>query len=154
MIRFASIYVRQGRAYIPTTAELIGEGEGILLVIEPVYSGPPTEAFIHDTLEHLHAIGHPYIQTPKMIGSAAPDSLLLKAAGVRSYRTFEQGAVQYGITWSIDEITIVTALPGGKRKRGWFGIDGPTWAFEKATPTLELVQRIVSDIGFRPEVLN
>ncbi len=152
MIRHASIYVRQGRVFIPTRAELIGEGEGILLVIEPVYSGPPTEAFIHDTLDHLHAIGHPYIQTPKMIGSAAPDSPLLKAAGVRSYRTFEQGAVQYGITWGIDEITIVTALPGGKRGR--FGMDGPTWAFEKATPTLELVQRIVSDIGFRPEVLN
>jgi hypothetical protein len=152
MLHAAAIFVRRGRAFVPTQATLEGEGAGALLIVEPIYVCKLAAGDLALTLESLVAQGHPCIPTPKLLGYPPSRDPMLRATGVRSWRQLAKGGASYSIWWGDDAVVLYMSRHD---KKGRLVTDETkTRQFPQDVSIRTLVEAILEDVHMRPELLE
>ena len=147
MTKLVGVIVRQGRAYIPTTART---PKGLMVAINPIYTVECNLENLVQIMERMEVVGNPQIADLDWEAFHRHDPTL-QAAKVRSWKELAQGGASYTIEWLPgEEITLYTSMLD---KRGRF-VDDPakTRTFPPNTPTSVVVGAIWSDICSRPEL--
>lgn len=151
MIHAVSVVVYRGQAYIPTTARIEGEMAGAYMQIEPVYTSDLTVSGIAPILEELAEQGNPTMPTPsRETLRAYGGGPMLKAAGVRSWKTLAKGGASYGIYWLENEVRLYVSKLDEK---GRF-VDDPakTRHFPPGVHIRTIVEAVLEDVRSRPEL--
>jgi hypothetical protein len=152
MIRVANVIVRQGKAYIPTTAQIEGEMAGAYLDIEPIYVTNLTLDELTEALERVVATGNPKVPTPTLEELERYYSKLVpRAAGVKSWKALARGGASYAIEWQRDKIVLYMSQLD---KKGRFVDDpGKRREFPSGTDIRTIAEVILEDVNSRPELL-
>jgi hypothetical protein len=95
------IWIRQGKAYVPTQAQTEA---GYFMGIEPIHIVELTKDDLQIAIEKTLAAGHPKVATPTRDEFRNRKDPLLKAAKARSWKEFERNTIAFGITWTTDMI--------------------------------------------------
>jgi hypothetical protein len=152
MISNVGVIVHRGKAYVPTYAKMTGEMAGAYLTIEPIYVTNLTLDELTETLERVVAAGNPEVPTPTREELERYYSrLLLRAAGVRSWRQLAREGASYGIGWLNNQIELTMSRLD---KQGRWEIDPTkTRYFPRDTDIRTIVEAILQDVRSRPELL-
>lgn len=151
MTRVANVIVHQGKAYLPTLAELEGEAAGMYLDVPPVYTAAVSVEGLTDALAKVAAAGNPRVPIPtseerqRYRGGPVP-----KAAKVGSWKALAKGGALYSINWQPSGVTSYTSMLDEK---GRFVFDpAKTRHFPPGTDIRTIVEAVLEDVRSRPEV--
>ncbi len=148
----ASVYVRQGKAYVVTRA-LISTGDyaGMYKIVEPVFTVSLEIDELSQALERVIGAGLQEIPSPSREEMMHPDNKkdpLLRAARVGSWRKLYQGCAAYGVTLYEDELELTFWKPEQKGR----GFIPDTYRFSPGTDIKEIAKAILDDARSRPEL--
>ncbi len=143
MMHVVIIWIRQGKAYIPTQAQTEA---GYFMGIEPIYIAELTKDDLQIALEKTLAAGHPKVTTPTRDEFPNRKDPLLKAAKVRSWKEFERNTIAFGVTWTADTIILdmgdeSTEFQDDLRKQRKFPLN---------TSLSTIIEIVLEDIKSRP----
>jgi hypothetical protein len=145
MYTTSSVFVRQGKAYVPT----VGDTGTLDMITGPVYTVNLSVEELTEVLEKVFRAGNPKIPQPTRYEMEHPrDDPLLKAAKVSSWKKLAQGGAAYGILWRSNDVTLDMSRPSSKfewdaSKPRHFPPDVDMW---------EIAQTILDDVHSRPEL--
>lgn len=142
-----NIFIRKGKAYIPTLAKT---DMGVYMDIDPVYIVDPNIDNLANAIDQVFRTGNPKIPHPTRDQIKRLPHPVFKAAKVSSWKKFTEGCKCYGISWVYDGLILEFFKLGEKRS---FIPDRPkTRAFPPGTNMREIVQAILDDLHSRPEL--
>lgn len=130
-------YVRNGIVYIPTQGMM---DKGFYLDVEPVTVVPlsNTEA-LHRAFAETILRGNPKVPIPRPPNYPPP--IVLKYAGVKSWRSFARGTS----TWSINERDGVFRIEGYRKDGGgWVPDQNAIESFPPGTSAGEVIERLIA----------
>ncbi len=148
-IQSASVFVRQGKAYLPVVAQTEA---GLFMGIEPVYTTVLTLEALVATLEKVLAAGHPRIPHPaweewRRLSRKDP---VLRAARVKSWREFSQHSAVYTIEWTEQAVNVYISQLDHLGRTEY--ASAKKLSFTKDTALRTIVEAILEDVGSRPEL--
>ncbi len=148
-IQTASVFVRQGKAYVPVVAQTEA---GLYMCIEPVYTADLTLEALVAALEKVMAAGHPRIPHPareewRRLLRRDP---VLRAAGVKSWREFSQHSAVYTIDWTEQAVNVYISQLDHLGRAEF--ASAKKLSFPKDTALRTIVEAILEDVGSRPEL--
>jgi hypothetical protein len=147
MMQVVVIWIRRGKAYIPTQAQTEA---GYFMGIEPIYIAELTKDDLKIALEKTLAAGHPKVATPTRDDLLNRKDPLLKAAKVRSWKEFERNAIAFGVTWTTDTII----LDIGNESTKFQNDPERQRKFPFTTPLSTIIEIILAEIKSRPELFQ
>jgi len=150
VIRIASVYVRQGKAYLPVVAQTETE---LFIETEPVYTAGLTSDDLVAALEKVLAAGHPKVPTPTTkeefhhLFRTAP---VLRVAQVKSWKELSQHCAVYKIEWAEQAVTVYI-VQLDHLGRAEFA-SAKRLAYGGNVPLRVIVEGILKDVQSRPEL--
>ena len=140
------MFVRKGKAYIPTLAKT---DKGVYVTINPVFTVELNIAELMRVTEDILKIGHPEMKHPTKDQLAKMGHPMLKAADVSSWKKLSEGGTAYWIIWRKEEIVLEFSKKG---ERGSFAVDSSkTQHFPNGTDLRMILQVMLDDLKSHPE---
>jgi hypothetical protein len=147
------VFIRQGKAYIPTMARTeSGQGPSYIAV-SPVDITNLDIDKLSAAIARSYKAGNPVIPAPKLGEMAQLPHPLPKAANVRSWKQLYDNARSYSLSWNEDYI-VRNVLVRPVRGRGLVVEPSLTLRFPIDTPVPELARSILDDARLHPEVFK
>ena len=130
-------YLRSGIVYIPTQGMM---DKGFYLDVEPVAVVPLAETkALHNAFAETIVRGNPKVPIPRPPNYPPP--VVLKYAGVKSWRSFARGTS----TWSLGESDGVFSLHGYvKEGGGWVPDPSTKETFPPGTSADQVIERMIA----------
>ncbi len=130
------VYSRKGLVYVPTVARTEA---GYYMDIDPVEVVPAKDTpSLERAIKKAISNGNPIVPTPSR--AAFPEPVVLKYAGMKSWRAFENGASNWTI---VQKDGIYEIKPGRKRlDKGWEDDPAKVESLPRGVRLDEVAQRV------------
>lgn len=102
-MRIVVIWIKQGKAYLPTQAQTEA---GYYLGIEPIYIANLTKEDMTIAIEKVLATGHPRVSTITREEFRHRKDPLLAITKSKSWKDFENDAIAFTISWTEDKVVL------------------------------------------------
>ncbi len=147
------VFIRQGKAYIPTMARTEPGRGPSYIAISPVDITNLDIDELSAGIERSYKVGNPILPAPKLGEMAQLPHPLPKAANVRSWKQLYDNARSYSLAWDEDYI-VRNVMVRPVRGRGFVVEPSLTLRFPIDTPISELARSILDDARLHPEVFK
>jgi len=102
-MRIVVIWVKQGKAYLPTQAQTEA---GYFMGIEPIHIANLAKEDMITAIEKVLATGHPRVPTLTREEFRHRKDPLLAITKSKTWKDFERDAIAFTITWTENEIVL------------------------------------------------
>jgi hypothetical protein len=148
----ATVYVRQGKAYVPVVGKTIGVG--IYLDSEPVFVSDLSAEGLLSALEQALAYGNPPIPHPTQVEWATWHTPVLQAAKVKTWGQLAKCAAIYLISWYPKDNLTALAISHSMARGEWRYLHDKRLEFPIDVSLRELVNAILEDVSLHPELVT
>jgi hypothetical protein len=142
-----SIYVRKGKAHIPTLAKT---ETGVYLTIDPVYTIDLNVDNLTTAINIVRKAGNPRIPHPTRDEIIRLPQPVLKASKVNSWKKMAEGGTSYTISFETENIVLYFTKLDEKARI--ISDTSKTLQFPPGTSIKDIVQAILDDVQSRPEL--
>ena len=145
-IRIASIYVWQGKAYVPTNGRVVGGGA--FVAIDPILEAELQKDQLLGAIKSVLALGHPPLPDRSRREWDQQVSPILAATGARSWSELYRRGLVYTIEWGPDGVFL--EFPRRAPKGGWISDREKRRQFAPDVDLGDIVDVILQDVEAGP----